>query len=350
MYTFLTCAALAVADDPRLNPRPAGAPAPTMPAGAAAALAAARSVRVSNALAASVWECFRRTGGRRDHGDCVFAWLATTMAPGGVVEVGCHDGRQALEAAAAGHIVATHEPDPQNYAASLRRIEASPHRRAVSIARLALSDSPGTLQIASQGSDSHLVGGGTRPGWNAGSASDTAATTVNVTTVDALVRAGRLLPDTPPLVLKVDTQGFDGKVLFGATDALRDARWPFIMAEHWPIASKRRARANAAPQLYLLAAAGYDLYNLNYLDNVNSAAGLVGSVTLRDAPRHFNSPDDGATVFADDLGTFCTRKRPGLHPMGCSLDLLAVHRSVALDVVSSFGAWAKSAGPMRDLE
>ena len=73
-------------------------------------------------------------------------------------------------------------------------------------------------------------------------------------------------------------------------------------------------------------------------------------MTLRDAPRHFNSPDDGATVFADDLGTFCTRKRPGLHPMGCSLDLLAVHRSVALDVVSSFGAWAKSAGPMRDLE
>ena len=77
----------------------------------------------------------------------------------------------------------------------------------------ALSDSPGTLQIASQGSDSHLVGGGTRPGWNAGFASDTAATTVNVTTVDALVRAGRLLPDTPPLVLKVDTQGSEHSVL-----------------------------------------------------------------------------------------------------------------------------------------
>ena len=171
-----------------------------------------------------------------------------------------------------------------------------------------------------------------------------------MTTVDALVRAGQLLPDVPPLVLKVDTQGFDGNVLFGATDALRDARWPFIMAEHWPIASKRRARANAAPQLYLLAAAGYDLYNPNYLDSVNSAAGLVGSVTLRDAPQHFNSPDGGATVFADDLGAFCMRKRPGLHPMGCSLDLLAVHRSVTLDVISSFGAWAKSDGPIRDLK
>jgi hypothetical protein len=64
---------------------------------------------------------------------------------------------------------------------------------------------------------------------------------------------------------------------------------------------------------------------------------------------HFASPDGGKSLFADDLGSFCLRKKAAFHPMGCSLDLLAVHSSVELDVPTLFAAWARSDAPLSRL-
>lgn len=305
-----------------------------------------RSTRVSNALAPAVWECFHKSA--RDHGDCVFGWLTSSLAPGDVVEVGCHDGKQAVEAAANGHSVATFEPDPDHARDARARIAAwraaarAGARGSVTLAEVGLGDRPGALAFAKQGSDSHVVANDAGA-WNAG-ATEEGRVSVNVTTLDALIEDGDLkLPN--PLLLKVDTQGFDVNVLFGAHDALRRGVFPFVMTEYWPLASKRRAASNAAPALYLLAASGYRLYNLNYQDSVNAAAGLHGSAPLREALPHFASPDGGKTLFADDLAAFCLRKKLAPHPMGCSLDLFAVHESVTLDVETLFAAWARSDAP-----
>ena len=270
LLAVVLAAAAAPEEVARVVPR-SGPPAPAS-LDAFAVLAAVRATTVSNALAPAVWECFRKTSGRRDHGDCVYGWLVGALAPGGVVvEVGCHDGLQAIEAAEQGHDVFTFEPDPDHHAAAAARIDAWRATRggaagAVTLARYGLGDAPGALNFIKQGSDSHVdVGGPAADGaeWTAG-AKAAGRTTVNVTTIDDLAAAGALGDRGNGLILKIDTQGFDVNVLLGAHATLAAGAFPFVMTEYWPLASKRRARSNATPALFLLKAAGYAIYNLNY--------------------------------------------------------------------------------------
>ena len=111
------------------------------------------------------------------------------------------------------------------------------------------------------------------------------------------------------------------------------------MIEFWAIAAKRRAGVNISLVLYILASLGYHLYNLNYKHEVNSVAGTSSSETLHGKFRHLDSLDEGKSVYAEDLGRFCLRKAMKQHSMGCSLDLVAVHKSHNRDVVKEFGVW-----------
>lgn len=183
----------------------------------------------------------------RFYGRTVFRdFLETTLRPGSTfLDIGSNVGFFSLMAAR--HVgptgrVYAFEPDPQICECLVRSAKANAYEQ-VSAFQLALSDRDGELRFfrATDGTASSLVP--EAPGHE--HRYQTAPITTPVTSLDSLVRAGKLDPRGISLV-KVDVEGEEVRTVTGMRDTLVAAGYPPIWCEvRGPLGSSR------APNTYV---------------------------------------------------------------------------------------------------
>lgn len=141
-------------------------------------------------------------------------------APSLVIDVGSHDGVDALSYARAGHRVLSFEASPAKVIGIQKRLRGATHGSNVTLIHAAASDHSGnaTLWVHSGGGEQGSEQDGLAPA-SYGVPLGTQPVTVPATTLDESVAA-----DEPVLYLKVDAQGHDPSVLRGARQLLRERR------------------------------------------------------------------------------------------------------------------------------
>lgn len=157
---------------------------------------------------------------RGTHEPLTSRWLSTTVRPGNVVvDVGANIGWYTLMAASKGAHVWAFEPDPENFALLQRSIAKNGFRN-IRAEPVAISDHAGQVSLwcsdLSAGFHSLVRSAGNRP------------IEVEACTLDA-----RFPTETIDL-LKVDVEGGEPEVLFGATRLLREGRIRWIVMEWNP--------------------------------------------------------------------------------------------------------------------
>ena len=147
------------------------------------------------------------------------------------VDVGAHDGAEAISYAGHGHTVIAFEPTPSKVKHIRERLNrlAPDVRHRVTLHDQALSDQPGwgtfRLHGSNGGSERNAL---TQQGSMKMSADDAAAVRVQLATLDTAL-AGR-----SPFLLKIDAQGHDAQVLRGAEQLLRSKRIFMLLFEMSP--------------------------------------------------------------------------------------------------------------------
>jgi FkbM family methyltransferase len=178
---------------------------------------------------------------------------ATRNWPAGVlfVDVGAHDGTEAVEYAKLGQRVLSFEPGAHKISKIQRKLERAGVTRSVTLSNTALSNytgraafmvNPGKSQRDTLASDP--LGHGV-------------AQSVNVTTLDRAVG-----PSEKVAFLKVDAQGHDVEVLRGACELLRQARVFSLLFEVSPkLTLAPDGAAHYAALVQWLGGFGYDCFD-----------------------------------------------------------------------------------------
>lgn len=141
------------------------------------------------------------------------------------VDVGAHDGREALDFAAMGHTVLSFEPSPKKVAHIRHRLTRDRHGGNVSLIHAALSDHVGnaTFLVHGTGSEQDTLA---RDPLGRGKEK---AVTVPLTTLDEAVG-----PQRRVAFLKCDAQGHDAEVLRGAARLVEERRIDVLLFEVSP--------------------------------------------------------------------------------------------------------------------
>uniref|UniRef100_A0A6U7TH38 Methyltransferase FkbM domain-containing protein n=1 Tax=Eutreptiella gymnastica TaxID=73025 RepID=A0A6U7TH38_9EUGL len=168
-----------------------------------------------------------------------------------VLEVGALDGAESRYAAEQGFNVISFEPSPRNY-----RVVISKRRgqSGVTYVNKACSDQEQMLLFCQEWtpgkstSADHIV---TNPKQECIKGK---IAQVSVTTVDLALKGA------PVYLLKIDTEGFDGKVLLGACQLLVSKNVMFIIFEFNPRLMTLRTDVEPLDVLQMLSNIGYELY------------------------------------------------------------------------------------------
>ena len=155
---------------------------------------------------------------------------AALMPKGLLLDIGAHDGTDAVLFAKTGHRVLSFEPNLQkrSMALSLLRranITSKTPMGPVTFFSFAVGDQEGEQPFYATNGGSEMDS--LSPVFNNESSLEP-MTTVKVTTIDVAVGA------SPVVYAKIDTQGWDGKVLLGARKTIRDGRLPILTMEVTP--------------------------------------------------------------------------------------------------------------------
>jgi FkbM family methyltransferase len=289
-------------------------------------------LRINNSLVPSIALCTEASG-KSDPMFCVYEYIVSEEK-GTVVEVGVYDGTDTIKASRSGHKVIAFEPDPLNYNRSSTALSNEISTGQVLLHNVALSDEVSStgMTFVIFGTDSHL---GVSHEEMIGT--DKLKVSVKQDTLDRMLSESLI----DPLLLKIDTQGFDLNVLLGSSNILKAGRFPYIIFEYAPQMIKSRTHRNPSILLQILNYYGYVLYNIRYDKTTWLVDGSRGSTSA--LPDKFrDSFDFGETVFADDLGRFCKKKKHPIksHPLGCSSDILAVHASKTFPL-ANFEWWTR---------
>jgi FkbM family methyltransferase len=160
--------------------------------------------------------------------------VASAIMPKGLVlDVGAHDGADAISFAKFGHHVLSFEPNIQKRSMVLNNLRkanlTSKTLLHINFLSAAVGDQEGEQTFYADVAGKNKGGSemdSLSPLYNNGS--HTNRTTVKVTTIDAAVGARNVI------FAKIDAQGWDGKVVLGARQTIRDGRLPILTMEVTP--------------------------------------------------------------------------------------------------------------------
>jgi len=173
---------------------------------------------------------FRGRHGLTAAEEALLARIAPGLAGGVVLDVGANEGSYALELArlAPSARIIAFEPHPRTFARLAARLAGQPDAGRVETLNLALGDAPGTLELhdfaAAEGSTQASLSRDAVALYGEG----TVAHPVEVTTLDRFLEARGI---ERVAFLKVDTEGFDLRVLHGAQKAIAERRIAMIQFE-----------------------------------------------------------------------------------------------------------------------
>jgi FkbM family methyltransferase len=153
-------------------------------------------------------------------------WLIeNTLRPGDLfIDIGAHWGFYSLQAAthpAGGIRVVAIEPDPTNASILFRNVMRNSVEKAVFVVSSACGDVPGIAPLISNTTMGHNIGGiyGAGPvKW------------VPVMTLDAVL--AKLSLAEPRLIIKIDAEGFEPRIVAGARTVLASGRCKLLIWEH----------------------------------------------------------------------------------------------------------------------
>ena len=220
--------------------------------------------------------------------------VASAIMPKGVVlDVGAHDGADAISFAKFGHHVLSFEPNIQKRSMVLNNLRkanlTSKTLLHINFLSAAVGDQEGEQTFYADVAGKNKGGSemdSLSPLYSNGS--HTNRTTVKVTTIDAAVGARNVI------FAKIDAQGWDGKVVLGARQTIRDGRLPILTMEVTP----RLAPNGFASYMHsfeLLARHGYRCFDCDIQSGTNAVhdvgavpegGPLQGRVAARDLYNH----------------------------------------------------------------
>lgn len=173
--------------------------------------------------------CPRGSGRMRD-----WTPLALTLLPPGLIlDIGAHDGTDAIQYANAGHTVLSFEPNPAKALNIERRLNKSGVASQITFFSAAVSEEVGEQRFWSfdgpGGSEQDSLSKPLRSGQNLTSA------LVPVTTIDTvLADLARTTRASSVLWAKIDAQGHDGEIVLGAKRTISKGQMPTFLMEVSP--------------------------------------------------------------------------------------------------------------------
>lgn len=172
-----------------------------------------------------------------------------------VIEVGAHDGNQALDAGKMGFQVITYEPSPESARGIRRNFDKHRNPRNVKLVEAAATNYTGTIMMNAVGSTGDHIG------VNTGEINKAYLTNKHTEVQAVMVDDMVLSLDKGVYMVKIDVQGHEVLVLEGMRKALEQRRVLYVMLEFWPRAIKTTSHRTGYEALKLLASYGYEIYD-----------------------------------------------------------------------------------------